>query len=162
MGKIIFIKDRRVCIKPLRNRLEAIQKVQPPIMVKGYRSFMAVVSFLSMFRPKLQKLLKPIYDLRRKGRPFASGEEQQDEFEEINHRLIKHPVLHLLNTTGRFHLYSDTSKFATGSILYQIQNGNPKLIAYVSKRLPEAARNYYITELELCGLTINIAIFLTC
>ena len=29
-------------------------------------------------------------------------------------RLIKLPVLHVHNTTGRFHLYSDTSKFATG------------------------------------------------
>ena len=37
------------------------------------------------------------------------------------------------NKTGRFHLYSDTSKFATGSTLYQIQNGKPKLIAYTSK-----------------------------
>ena len=63
------------------------------------------------------------------------------------------------NTTGRFHLYSDASKFATGSALYQIQNGKPKLIAYASKRLPEAARNYSITELELCGLAINIASF---
>ena len=63
------------------------------------------------------------------------------------------------NKTGRFHLYSDTSKFATGSALYQIQNGKPKLIAYVSKRLPEAAKSYSITELELCGLYINIASF---
>ena len=29
----------------------------------------------------------------------------------------------------------------------------------MSKRLPEAARNYSITELELCGLEINIASF---
>ena len=63
------------------------------------------------------------------------------------------------NTTGRFHLYSDTSKFATGTALYQIQNGKPNLIAYASKRLSEAARNYSITELELCGLAINIASF---
>ena len=63
------------------------------------------------------------------------------------------------NHEGRFHLYSDTSKFAMGSALYQIQNGKPKLIAYVSKRLPEAARNYLITELELCSLAINIASF---
>ena len=63
------------------------------------------------------------------------------------------------NTPGRFHLYSDTSKFATGNALYQIQNGKPKLIAYVSKRLSEAAKNYSITELELCGLAINIASF---
>ena len=63
------------------------------------------------------------------------------------------------NKTGRFHLYSNTSKFATGSALYQIQGGKPKLIVYASKRLPEAARNYSITELELCGLAINIASF---
>ena len=63
-------------------------------------------------------------------------------------------------TTGRFHLYSDTSKYATGSVLYQIQNGKPKLIAYASKRLPETANNYSNTESELCGLAINIACLL--
>ena len=55
------------------------------------------------------------------------------------------------NHTGRFHLYSDMSKFTTGSTLYQIQNRKPKLIAYVSKRLPKAARNYSIIKLELCS-----------
>ena len=67
----------------------------------------------------------------------------------------------MLNKTGRFHLYSDTSKFATGSALYQIQNGKPKLIAYAGKRLPEAAKSYSIKELELCGLAINIDSFST-
>ena len=43
--------------------------------------------------------------------------------------------------------------------MYQIQNGKPKLIAYSSKRLPEAALNYSTTELEMCGLAINIASF---
>ena len=43
--------------------------------------------------------------------------------------------------------------------MYQIQNGKPKLIAYASKRLPEAEKRYSITELELCGLAINIARF---
>ena len=60
--------------------------------------------------------------LTRKGRPFIWGREQQDLFEEIKHRLINPPLLHMPNTAGRFHLYSDTSKFATGIALYQIQN----------------------------------------
>ena len=46
-----------------------------------------------------------------------------------------------------------------GSALYQIQNGKSKFIGYVSKRLSEAARNYCIIELEMCGLAINIASF---
>ena len=95
-----------------------------------------------MFCPELQKLLKLICDLIWKGRHFLWKKEQQDSFEEMKCRLIKPPVLHMPNTTGRFYLYSDTSKFATGSALYQIQNGKPQLIAYASKRLPETAKNY--------------------
>ena len=132
---------------------------QPPITVKGCRSFTGKVNFLHMFCQELQKLLKPIYDLTRKVRQFIWGKEQQIALKEIKHRLVRPPVLHLPNGRGRFHLFSDTSKFATRSALYQIQNGKPKLIAYSSKRLPEAARSYSITELELCGLAINIASF---
>ena len=68
-------------------------------------------------------------------------------------------MLHLPDNKGQSHLYSDTSKFATGNAINQIENGKLKLIAYVSKRLPEAARNYSTTELEMCGLAINIASF---
>ena len=77
-----------------------------------------LVNFLSMLSPELQKLLKPIYDMTRKGRPFIWGKEQQDSFEEIKCRLTKFPVLHIPNTTGRLHLYSDNSKFATGCAVY--------------------------------------------
>ena len=80
-------------------------------------------------------------------------------FDEIKHRLQRPPVLHLPDRHGWFHLFSDTSKFATGSSLYQIQNGQPSLIACASKRMPEAAKNYSITELEMCRLAMNIATF---
>ena len=38
--------------------------------------------------------------------------------------------------------------FPTGSALYQIQNGKPKLTAYASKRLPVEVRNYSITRIR--------------
>ena len=118
-----------------------------------------MVNFVSLFCPELQKLLKPIYDLTRKGRQFLWEKEQQQAFDEIKHRLQRPPVLYLPNRPGRFQLYSDTSKFATGSALYKIQNGQPRLIAYASKRMPEAAKNYSITKLEMCGLAMNITTF---
>ena len=31
MGNEIFIQNKRVCVQPLRGRLEAIQKLQPPL-----------------------------------------------------------------------------------------------------------------------------------
>ena len=87
-----------------------------------------MVNFLSFFFcPELQKLLKLIYDLTRKGRQFIWGEEQLLAFEDIKNRLVKLPVLHLPDSKGRFHLHSDTSKFANGSALYQIQNGKTQI-----------------------------------
>ena len=83
MGNIIFVKERRVCVKPLRSRLEAIQKMKAPTTAKQCKSFAGMVNFVSIFCPELQRLLKPIYDLTRKGRQFVWGKEQQDAFEEI-------------------------------------------------------------------------------
>ena len=76
MGNTIFIQGKRVCVKPLRSQLEAITKLKPPATVKGCRSFAGMVNFLSIFCQDLQKLLKPIYDLTRKGRPFIWQQEQ--------------------------------------------------------------------------------------
>ena len=45
MGNEIFIQNKRVCVQPLRSGLEAIQKPQPPSMVKGCRSFVGMVNF---------------------------------------------------------------------------------------------------------------------
>ena len=73
MGNEIFIEGKRVSVKSLRSRLEAIQKLQPPKTPKGCRSFVGVVNFLSMFCKELQKLLKPLYDLTRKG-DHSTGE----------------------------------------------------------------------------------------
>ena len=83
MGNTIFIKEKRVCVKPLCSRLEAIQNMKAPTTAKQCKSFAGMVNFVSIFCPDLQKLLKPIYDLMRKGRQFVRGKEQQNTFEEI-------------------------------------------------------------------------------
>ena len=159
MGNTIFIRNERVCVRPLRSWIEAIQKLKLPTTIKECQSFAGMVNFVCIFCPKPQKLLKHIYDLTRKGRQFLWDKEQQKAFDEIKHRLQRPPFLHLPDRHGQFQLYSDTSKFATGSALFQIQNGQPRLIAYASKRVPEAAKNYSITELEMCELAMNIATF---
>ena len=85
MGNTIVIRNKRVCVRPLRSQIKAIQKLGPPTMIKGCRSFAGMVNFVSLFCLELQKLLKPIYDLTRKGRQFIWGNEQQQAFDEIKH-----------------------------------------------------------------------------
>ena len=77
MGNVIFTKDKKVCVKPLRSRIEAIQKVKLSTTPKGCRGFAGMVNFLSMFCPELQKLLKQIYGLTRKGKQFVWGKNKK-------------------------------------------------------------------------------------
>ena len=68
--------------------------------IKECRSFAGMVSIVIIFCPKLQGLLKPIYNLTRKGRHFIWGEEQQNAFEEIKSRLQRPHILCLLDRQG--------------------------------------------------------------
>ena len=156
MGNVFRIGRSGISISPIKTRVEAIQKTPPPKTPKQCKSFCGVVNYLSIFCPHLQKLLAPIYDLTRKGRPFVWTKTHQHNFELIKKQLSSAPVLSLPNGVGRYILYSDTSKTHTGSALWQIQHGKPRLIGYASKSLPPACANYGITELEMTGLLYNM------
>ena len=156
MGNVFTIDNCRMMIKPLRTRLEAIERYSHPKTVKECKSFCGVINYLSLFCKDLQKRLHPIYHLTRKDVPFRWTEVQEDNFLEIKKRLCKSPILALPTADGRFILYSDTSCTHAGSALWQIQEGHPRLIGYASKTLPQAARNYSVTELEMTDLLMNI------
>ena len=49
MGNVIFIKDRKVCIKPLRSRVEAILKLNPPQCQKVVEALPGWLNFLVCF-----------------------------------------------------------------------------------------------------------------
>ena len=156
MGNVFHIHGSTISITPLQSRIEAIQTLQPPTNVKECKNFCGVVNYLSIFCRNLQKLLKPIYDLTKKGRPFVWQEEQQQAFDTIKERMINPPILYLPKPGGRFILYCDSSRIHTGSSLWQVQEGTPRLIGYASKSLPAPAMNYSVTELEMTGMAVNI------
>ena len=120
MGNVFHINGSTISITPFQSRIEAIKKLQPPTNVKGCKSFCGAVNYLSIFYRHLQKLLKPIYDLTKKGRPFVWQEEQQQAFETIKERMINPPILYLPKPGGRFILYCDSSRTHTGSSLWQV------------------------------------------
>ena len=156
MGNIFKTSEDGITITPIKTRQEAILKTPTPRTPKECKSFCGVVNYVSLFCPHLQSLLAPIYDLTRKGRPFVWTNLHQKNFEEIKKLMASPPVLTLPTSTGRYILYSDTSKTHAGSALWQIQNGKPRLIGYGSKSLPKACANYGITELEMTGLMYNM------
>ncbi len=51
-------------------------------------------------------------------------------FENVKEILQNPPVLHMSRKQVALRLYTDTSKYATGSLLWQIIDGKERLLAY--------------------------------
>ena len=159
MGHQVSIIDGIPHITPVKSRVDAIVKLDPPKSPKNCKQFCGMVNYLSMFLKDLQTKLIPIYHLTKKSVPFHWGELQQKAFEQIKKDLTEAPVLAMPNSEGHMVLVSDTSKIACGSALYQEQKGRYRLIAYFSKKLPLSAQRHSISELELTGTYANVLAF---
>ena len=159
MGHQVSIIDGIPHITPVKSRVDAIVKLDPPKSPKNCKQFCGMVNYLSMFLKDLQTKLIPIYHLTKKGVPFHWGELQQKAFEQIKKDLTEAPVLAMPNSEGHMVLVSDTSKIACGSALYREQKGRYRLIAYFSKKLPLSAQRYSISELELTDIYANVLAF---
>ena len=95
MGNVLKVQKGKFVISPIKTRVEAILKTPTPISAKKCKSFCGVVNYLSLFCPNLQKLLAPMYDLTRKGKPFLWTENHQQTIDQIKNLLAKPPVLNL-------------------------------------------------------------------
>ena len=159
MGFKFLIDKGRPSFTPMKDKCDSIRNLEPPKTVKDCRKFCGMVNFLATFLRDLQKHLVPIYNLTKKNTTFQWTSECQKSFDTIKNMLTQPPILRMPDTKGIFRLMSDTSILATGAALYQFQDNNFYIVGYNSKKLPEAAKNYSITELELFGLVINIYAF---
>ena len=94
--------------------------------------------------------------MQKKSKKFKWTKEAEKAFNDIKELLISPPVLKASTPDGLFHLESDSSWEGVGGTLLQKQGNEWVVIGYHSKRLPQSAKNFGITELELTGLLVNI------
>ena len=94
--------------------------------------------------------------MQKKSKKFKWTEEAEKVFNDIKQLLINPPVLKAPTPDGLFHLESNTSREGVGGTLLQKQGNEWVVISYHSKRLPQSAKNFRVTELELMGLLVNI------
>ncbi len=159
MGHDILMEDGRPCIQAHKSQIDAIRVVKTLTTVKEAREFCGMANFLGMYIKDLAKMLAPIYDLTRKGVKFEWTEKCQKSFEAVKQAMSEAPVLVLPNRTGLFQLQSDTSKSGCRGVLFQVQDGEPRLLGYYSRKLPPVCARYGITELEMTGMTAVIMAF---
>ena len=70
-------------ITPLKSRIDAIQKLQPPTNKKKIQEFLGMLNFLSKYVYKMQLYLRPFYNILRQQNNFEWTTEHQTRFEEV-------------------------------------------------------------------------------
>ena len=156
MGHKVQITDNRPSVTPQKSKVDAIDKLKPPKTPKETKSLIGMVAYLSMYIPKLQILLTPMHKLTRKGVKFEWTKEMEDNFSEIKAALKEYPVLTLPAKEGLIRIYCDTSVVGTGACICQVQNGKEIILGFYSRKLPESARRYTISELEGTGMLMCV------
>ncbi|GFV39297.1 retrovirus-related Pol polyprotein from transposon 297 [Trichonephila clavipes] len=88
--------------------------------------------------------MRTIVPIKKKGAKFNWSGEAQDSFDQIKRTLTEAPILQLPNFSEQFNLFTDASGVGIGAVLQQ----NQKPIAFTSRTLNKAERNYTVTERE--------------
>ncbi|CAI4220338.1 unnamed protein product, partial [Auanema sp. JU1783] len=153
-------------IKPDPAKVQAIKEYPAPRTTTAVRAFLGMVGFFRKFIEKFAHVATPLYDLTKADKEFQWTEKEQQAFDYLKDRLIQAPVLRPPNANQPFIIESDGSNIAIGAVLLQaedptkpLQNLHP--IAFASRKLIKAERNYAPIEIEALGLIFALTQFRT-
>ena len=124
------------------DKVKAVKEYPVPKSARDVRAFLGLCSFYRRLVPNFAQVSKPLTTLTRKNQPFLWRAEQQEAFERMKDRLCTAPVLAYPNFDLPFILTTDASKLAVGAVLSQVQDGAERPIAYASRQMNTAERNY--------------------
>ncbi|GFV60759.1 hypothetical protein TNCV_1780631 [Trichonephila clavipes] len=90
--------------------------------------------------------------LLKSGVEFHWGPEEVEAFNSLKKALTSDPVLGMYDERASTEIHTDASGYGIGAVLVQIQNNVEKVIAYASRTLTKAEKNYSTTERECLAI----------
>ncbi|GFW91617.1 retrovirus-related Pol polyprotein from transposon 297 [Trichonephila clavipes] len=90
--------------------------------------------------------------LLKSGVEFHWGPEEVEAFNSLKKALTSDPVLGKYDESASTEIHTDASGYGIGAVLVQIQNNVEKVIAYASRTLTKAEKNYSTTERECLAI----------
>jgi hypothetical protein len=147
-------------LKPDPRKIEKVKQIKEPTTVTEVRSFLGLVGYYRRFIEDFSKIARPLHELTKKNVKFKWEEKHQKAFEKLKEKLIEYPILGFPDYEKEFVLMTDASKEGLGAILSQKNNeGKEIVIAYGSKSLLPAEKNYPITDMECLAIVWGIKHF---
>lgn len=146
-------------IYPDPDKVSAVSKFPVPKNITDVRSFLGLCSYYRRFIRNFADIAKPLHDLVKKDSKFSWNVAQRESFETLKKLLSRDPVLGHFLPDAETRIHSDASGYGIGAVLVQVQDGKEKPIAYASRSLTAAEKNYSTTERECLAVIWAISKF---
>ena len=102
-----------------RAKVEVIERLPPPISVKGVRSFLGHAGFYRRFIKDFSKIAHPLCKLLEKDCKFCFDESCLKAFSELKDKLVSAPIIISPDWNSPFKVTCDASGVALGVVLGQ-------------------------------------------
>ncbi|KAF4475965.1 Transposon Tf2-8 polyprotein [Colletotrichum fructicola Nara gc5] len=150
LGYIVDV-DSGISVDP--DKIEAIEHWETPTTIRGVRGFLGFANYYRDFIPDFSTTAAPLTYLTKKDVPYHWTDNCQQAFEKLKTALIMAPVLAKFDPERPTRVQPDSSGYAMGGELSQLNETNEwHPVAYHSRRYTSAESNYLIHDKELLAV----------
>ena len=147
-------------IHPTNDKLIAIEKAPVPKNVQELRSYLGLVHYYHKFLHNVSCLLAPLHALTHVDAEWKWTATHQKAFEDSKALLASSKVLVHYDSKLPIIVSCDASPYGVGSVLsHRLPDGSDKPVAFASRTLSSAEKNYGQLEKEALALVYGITRF---
>lgn len=145
-------------IKPDPSKIEIIKSWPKPTNADEVKRFVAFANYYRKHIKNFAYICAPLNQLTRKNVLFDWTEDCEKSFDALRNNFVRPPILDFpdFGKDNTFNLHTDASGYAIGAVL---SNKNGKPIAFASKMLNKAEKNYSTVEKELLAVVWGVRHF---
>ena len=155
-GRVI----RATGTKPVPGKSDAIRNAPTPKNKTELRSFLGMLNFHHADLPNVSSVLEPLHSLLRKEVTWKWGSKQKLAFEKAKNMLSSEKFLVHYDSEKELILECDVSEYGVGAVIsHTMENGSQRPIAYASRTLAPAERNYAQIDKEALAIVYGVKKF---
>ena len=139
-------------VKPNPDNIAKIIQWPVPKSVTEVRQFIGIASYYRRFVKDFAKVAQPLHTLLKKGEQFVWSSACQESFDRLKEILTGPEIMAFPRDMGEYILDTDACDTSIGCVLSQMQDGRERVIAYASRSLNKAEKNYCVTDKELLAV----------
>ena len=146
----VLISNGSVKMDPVK--VQGISEWPTPLTVKDVRSFLGFCNFYRAFIKNFSEIACPLNDLTCKNEQFIWSDERNHAFLRLKEVCCNYPVLRTPDWSKQFVMETDASGYALGVVIAQEFKDSIHPIAFHSRSLLPAEKNYDAHDKELAAV----------